>query len=339
MKIEREELLQQLELVIPGVSKRDMIEQSNCFLFLKDRIVTYNDEMMISAKCETGITGAVQAEPLLALIRKLSDAELEITSSDSHIKIKGKGRRLSAIRLDKQVIFDYSKMEFPGEEDWKTLPDEFVSAVSRVYQCAGKDSSQFSLTCVHLHKKWIEAFDNFQITRYFCKMDLKESILVPASTIKNVVSMDINKFGLTDSWIHFTNEDELLISCRTDKRDYPDTSPILEEEGSEIVIPKGLSECVERAEIFSVANQDENVVEVTLGNETLQIKGEGAVGWYKEQITIPYKGEEIHFLVPPSLLYDLSSIKSTQCEVSEDKLIVRGEKWIYVTALGKSRKE
>ena len=49
MKINRKELLDTLSIVSPGVSNKEMaIEQATTFAFLKDRVVTYNDEISIS---------------------------------------------------------------------------------------------------------------------------------------------------------------------------------------------------------------------------------------------------------------------------------------------------
>lgn len=336
MKVEREELLQQLELLEPGLSKRDMIEQSNCFLFLNGKIATYNDEIMIAVDTDLKIEGAVQADAFLSLVRKLSDTTLEIKATDNSLLVKGQGYRQAKIRLDQEVFFNFDEMEKPGEEDWKKLPDDFSSAVNKVYHCAGKDSTQFSLTCVHFHPKWIEAFDNYQVARHICKLPIKKSVLVPASTVQHVTAMEVDKFGLTESWIHFKNDSGLILSCRTDRREYPDTSEILKSTGKKVIFPKGLKTSIEIAEIFSSSNQDENVVEINLTKGSLLVRGDGAVGHYKEKHKIPYKGPDISFLIPPSLIGDLST-EHSQCEISDDKLIVRKESWTYVTVLGHSR--
>lgn len=334
MRIDRNDLVEQLELITPGLSKRDMIEQSNSFLFLGDVIATYNDEMMVAVKTDLNIKGAVQAEPLLSLVRKMPDTALEIKATDSSLTIKGRGRRQAKLRLDREVFFNFQEMEKPKK--WHQLPENFTDAVSKVHHCAGKDSTQFSLTCVHLNPKWVEAFDNYQVARHSCKLPIKESVLVPAATIQNVTTMEVDRFGLTESWIHFSNESGLIISCRTDRREYPDTSAILKTKGKTIIFPKGLKASTEIAEIFSSSNQDENVVEINIQSGKLLVKGDGAVGYYKEEHKIPYKGPDISFLIPPALIGDLSS-RFAECEITDDKLIVRERSWTYVTVLGQSR--
>ena len=63
MKINREELLNQLESVLPGLSTREIIEQSSCFVFMNKEVITYNDEISCSHKSRLDIEGAIVATP------------------------------------------------------------------------------------------------------------------------------------------------------------------------------------------------------------------------------------------------------------------------------------
>ena len=78
MKINREELLNQLESVQPGLSIREIIEQSSCFVFQDGKVITYNDEIFCSQKTPLKIKGAVLAAPLIALLRKMVETEVDI---------------------------------------------------------------------------------------------------------------------------------------------------------------------------------------------------------------------------------------------------------------------
>ena len=50
MKINKKELQEALERVKPGLASRELIEQSTSFAFMRDRVVTYNDEISISTR-------------------------------------------------------------------------------------------------------------------------------------------------------------------------------------------------------------------------------------------------------------------------------------------------
>ena len=82
MIINREELLKQLESVLPGLSTREIIEQSSCFIFKDETVNTYNDEIACSQKSVLKIEGAVQALPFISLLRKLKEEELEKETED-----------------------------------------------------------------------------------------------------------------------------------------------------------------------------------------------------------------------------------------------------------------
>ena len=78
LKINREELLQQLESVVPGLSVKEIIEQSKCFVFKDKKVMTYNDEVACTQDSCLDIEGAVEAMPLISLLRKLKEEEIDL---------------------------------------------------------------------------------------------------------------------------------------------------------------------------------------------------------------------------------------------------------------------
>lgn len=101
-KIGRENLLRTLEYVSPGLSTRDIIEQSTSFVFKGGQVITYNDEVSCRGPSglDEGLTGAVRADKLLDLLRKLPDDELDIGLVDSEFNVMG-SRKESGIPLEK----------------------------------------------------------------------------------------------------------------------------------------------------------------------------------------------------------------------------------------------
>ena len=57
--------------------------------------------------------------------------------------------------MEREVLLPVDAVEVP--EKWRRLPEDFLEAVSIVQQTAGRDESQFSLTCVHISPDWVEA--------------------------------------------------------------------------------------------------------------------------------------------------------------------------------------
>lgn len=327
MQVGREELLRKLELVQPGLSDKELIEQSGCLVFTGGRVVTFNDEVSCRAPSSlNGVEGAVPAKKLLELLRKLTEDSLDLYEEEGRLIVKGK-RKASGIRMEKEVLLAYKTVERPKKGDWRELDPEFLQAVEVVQHCATSDQSMPVLTCVHIHPKWLEACDDYQICRYRIKTGVERPVLVKRDHLKQVVALGVTQFAETPGWIHFRS-DEVTVSCRRYLDEYKDVSAAFEVEGQDINLPKGLVEAAERAALFC----EEDLVTVKIGPGRLRVESEDATGWYYESKKSTYAGPALEFLIPPGLLAELTK-KYNACTVSDIKLKVTGEKWQYVTRL------
>lgn len=329
--VNREKFLQCLEAASPGLSPRDIVEQSSSFVFRNGHVVTFNDEVSVRARSPLpkDFTGAVRAQPLLEVLRKLTDEEVGVEASESELRVAGKGRK-AGLRLEREVVLDLSAVEQPGE--WLPLPPEFGEAVATVAGCAGKDESQFTATCVHVAPGWVEASDDFQLCRWRLQTGGDQSYLVRHTALKHVAGLGAAQFALTPGWVHF-KAPGLVLSCRRYHDEYPDMTPFFKVNGSPAQLPKALVEAAERASIFTKENPDNDHVLVELRPGRLRLKGTGVYGWYSETKKLPdYDGAALGFRISPKLLADLVQ-KHDRCVLAADKLKVNGGKYMYVTAL------
>ncbi len=335
MRINREEFLKQLESVIPGLSVKEIIEQSSCFIFKDGTVNTYNDEIACSQKSLLKIEGAVPAMPFVSVLRKLKEDELDLDVNDSgsQILIKAKSKR-SGINMEQDILLPIEAVDKP--KGWKRLPDNFADAIAIVQPCAGSNDAEFAMTCVYITSNWIEACDNHQVSRFRIKTDVEKSILIRKESLKHIISLDMVKFSETKHWIHFRNSDGLVLSCRHWADEYPsdDLSKVLQMKGEPLTLPKGLKEAVEKAEIFSAENAEDNNVIINLKKGKFKITGKGASGWFTEIKKSKYEGKSLQFTIPPKLLVELVQ-HYNDCEVSENRLKVSGGKFVYVTVLGR----
>jgi len=334
MRINREEFLKQLESVLPGLSTKEVIEQSSCFVFQDGNVYTFNDEIACSQNSSLKIEGAVPAMPFISILRKLQEEELEIGMNDgeTYVIIKGKQKQ-SGINMEKDILLPIDAVDKPKK--WKDLPDNFADAVLIVKDCAGNNQAQFAMTCIHISPRWIEACNNHQVTRYKIKTDVSESVLIRKESLKHIVSLDMIKFSETKHWIHFKNSDGLTLSCRHFVESYPsnDITKILKVKGEPLVLPKGLKEVVEKAQIFSSENTEENEVIVNIKRGKFKITGKGVSGWYTEIRKSKYDGESLQFTISPKLLVEIVQ-RHNECEITSNRLRVKGERFVYVTVLG-----
>jgi DNA polymerase III sliding clamp (beta) subunit (PCNA family) len=335
IKVNRAEILNKLELVSPGLANREIIEQSSCFAFTNGNIYTYNDEVSCRTKSPFGksFEGAVKAAPLLEILRKLGEEEVTIDRTATEVIVIGKGRR-AGVRMEDAVLLPIDGVEVPGKEDWKELPEEFAEAVGVVQECANKSEGEQMLTCVHIHPKWVEACDRFQLCRYKLQTGITAPTLVRRDNLKAALSLGMTEFAETPAWLHFRNAGKLVYSARRSLENYRDLSPFFKDEGGDVVIlPKSLKETCDKAQVFTSEEEDNHVV-VELRPGKIRIKGTGTSGWYSEVKKLAYDGDVLEFIISPKLLTELVD-RHNEAIISADKLRVNGGKWIYATCLGK----
>ena len=279
------------------------------------------------------VKGAVQAMPLITILRKLQEETIDITATEEELLIKGRHRR-SGIRMEANIVLEVESVEAPKK--WLKLPDDFADAVSMVQECAGKmtSSGKAYVEFIHLHPKWLEATDNYQIGRYKIKMGIEKSMLIRKDSLKHIVSLDMIKFSRTKNWMHFKNSSGLILSCRREVEDFPpNTSKALKMEGTPTHLPKGLKEAAEKAAVFSSENPEDNQVVINLQKGKLKITGKGASGWFSEIKKIKYSGQSMRFTISPELLIKLV-LSHNKCEIAIGRLKVDVGKFSYVTVLG-----
>jgi hypothetical protein len=334
MQVNRKQLLSELESILPGLSAKEEIEQSSCVVFQKGHLYTYNDEISCSRKTSLNITGAVQAVPLINLLRKLSEEMIEITTTESELCVKGK-RRKAGITFSAEISLAIETVEEPGK--WKTLPKEFIKAAGLTSQCSGKDDSRFALTCIHITPDYLEACDNFQCSRYIMANKIKKPFLIRSEVVSHLKSSQVTKFSESESWVHFKNDDGLTLSCRRYIEKFPDLNDILSFKGNAVVLPKDVNKAVERAEVFSSDSDDsDNLITIALSTDSLIIAGEGTYGWLKEKKKVKYSGPELSFRISPSLFTSIIQ-KKNKCTVSESRIKIQLDAFLYVAALSMER--
>lgn len=333
MKVNREQLLSELSLVRPGLSSREIIQQSSCFVFDGREVLTFNDEIACRLELDQlEITGAVQAEALLAILDKLPDEELDVSENDAgELEFRGKGRRFGLTR-EQEIFLPIDRVETPSK--WYKLPVGFGEAAGLVARCAGEDESQFAMTCAHLTPDFMESCDNQQALRHELDTGVDKPVLVRATSLKPVASLGMDAVAVTDAWLHLRNPAGLIYSCRLFHEDYPNLDKIISGRGHRIQLPKGLVETSDRAKIFAEDKAGTPKIMVKLKEGKMLLEGAGMSGWYREVREVAYDGPAIEFTIQPDLLKHLCEHHS-EASVSADAIRVSGKAWNYVAALGR----
>jgi hypothetical protein len=346
MEIEREKFLADLGMVKSGLSAREFLEQSSCFVFMDGMVMTFNDEVACRKDINLGITGAVQAATLLAILEKITDKKLDVDENEKgELEFRGEKKRFGVTK-DAEVFLPIDRVRMP--KHWHDIPKGVVEAIGWVKHCVSLDESRFLLTCIHLHPDYVEACDNYQVMRVKIKTGLPGSVLVRGTSLAPIVGVQegegeadeetsrglgMNQIAMTKSWLHFKNEEGLIYSCRRYVEDYPSLDKLIGVEGHPIVLSKGLKGASDCAAVFATDKSGDPLVGVKLNEGRITIRGEGLSGWYEEKRKVTYDGPPIEFFIAPDLLHHISE-KYSDAQIRKDRLKVTGGGWEYVTVLG-----
>jgi len=334
MQINRSELLTALEQVRPGLASKEMIEQSTHFAFIGGRVQTFNDEISISHPVEgLEIEGAIQADPLYQLLKRINSDSIKIKTGDSKITVSA-GRSRADFTLQQEIRLPLEEVGEIG--NWQEIPnpETFIRALSFAYKSASKDMTRPKLTCVHVDEDgWVESTDNLRITRFRTELPAIHSFLIPASSAKSLVRYDITAIAEGRSWVHFRTEGGTVFSARVFNEQFPDTAPLLEVNGQTLDL-SGLDEdALDRALVFAERGSDlDEEVAINLGENKLVVSSQSDFGQYKETIDISYQDEPVAFGINPNLLKDILS-HTKQAELEDNRLKFQGEDWEHVIAL------
>ena len=336
MKINKTNLQQALEIVKPGLSNNEIIEQSTSFAFFGDRVVTYNDSISLSCPVEhLNLTGAIRAEELYKFLRQIEKEEIQVKSSENEIKLKS-GNARAGIRLEKEVKLPIEEKGNIDPTGWKSLPEDFIEDLDFIKDGASKDMSRRVLTCVHVRKGILETSDGYQIMRV--NLDSENSFpypgtLIPAENISEIIKVEPSQIFLTDGWLHFKNQQDVVISCRILEDSFPDTDSFFDIEGDKLIFPKKMTKILDRVTVFTKKDHlvDEEM-QIILDNNKLMVKGSNDYGWFKEVAPVKYKGQRVSFWIAPYLLKNILK-RSNECRLGNEKIKFEGSGWEYVAVL------
>jgi len=335
MKINKTELQKALEKVKPGLSSKELVEQSTSFAFMGGRIITYNDEISISHPVkDLNVTGAVKAQSLYAFLSKIKRDEIILEWEENQVVIKA-GRSKAGLVLEQEIKLPVEEVGEIGK--WVELPEGFLNALRFCYPCCSKDMSRPILTCVYVSGKEMQASDSFQIVKYQLEKKIPvKPFLLPASAAHELVKYDVKEIAEGSGWYHFKTEDGTIFSSRVFDGEFPSIAKLLEFDGVEIAFPKTSIQALDRAQVFAKNSDFAGImatVEVEVYKDQIKFASKDESGWFEETIKTNYKGDKIKFITGAGFLINLLTHSSSSCVYGENRIKFNGENWTHVIAV------
>jgi hypothetical protein len=339
VELGREVFLQALDTAAAGLAQagqRNKPAQSDCFVFQDGELLTFNDltAVRMPSPLKREVTGAVDAEKLLELLRALPDEAVLVRPGKGYLEIHGKGRK-GGVAMDPAPELQVELVEAPGA--WAPLSADFGEAVDTVHHVAGSpETSSMALTCVNATARWVEAGSPAGAIRWVMDTGLQAPVLLRADSVKYVASLGATEVSEGESWIHFRNARGTVLSCRRFTEEFPteELTKFLQVEGAEVAFPKQLAAAADRAYAFAKDNPQLVMIKVLVEPGHVRVSGEGVRGFYDEwrKKGITYAGPKLEFYISPEVFKGVLE-QCEKCIANNDFLLVGGNRYQYVASL------
>lgn len=329
MQINRGTLLAKLNETIIGVSTKEMLEQSNNFVFTGGKIITFNDDIMCRADSPLDFDVVVNATEFMELISKLPDDEITVMLAEGEILVKGKNKKYGLV-ASTEVTLPYNVV--PSPEKWHKLGEGVMGVLQQAGRVCGNDDGKFLSTCVHVTPDRVESCDNLRMFRQNGPTGFPGEVLIPAHSILELDKTEMSRVSICKGWLYFRTTGGTEIACRCYHAEYPDVGALLEMDGAEkVTLPANLGEMIERAEIFNPADQ-EAMIGVKISENEMTITSRKESGWCKERKSIEYTGRALDFEISPKFLVEVLK-KTRDVVVDERKMSLAGQSFSFVVCL------
>lgn len=338
-------LLDALDFVRKGVASKELIEQSTSFVFQKERVYTYNDEVGMSCPIPGfTIEGAVRADEFYQLVSKMPSEEIEFVVEDNTLKMRS-GRARAGMVFEEQGKLPFDDMQFKGMTG--NAPKGLINAIKFVAPVISLDITSPLLTCVHVCKDHAEASDGYRIATMLYKEGETlpiDDFLVPACAVSAIFPFEDDVIGVAkdEGWVHFKTKNDAILSCRIFNMDkYPDVEKFFEVKGGKILLPKEVNEIIQRAAIFCERSAKDplavSTITIKLKKNLMIVQSRSEVGWFKESTVIDYTRKETVFQVHPDL-FVFATLVVRACTIGASSILFKGRGWKYVIALSAPEK-
>lgn len=312
MKLNKNELLQAIQKIMPGTDQKSYIEGVDTITFKTEILSTYNDNISVSTFLKSDLQGTVKAQDLQKLLQKLGTEEIEIECQDEIWQITS-GNTQAELKLRESKIDEYiEQLELP-DQAFSQLPDNFIEGL-KLCKIAGNNDY---LRGIFIEDKFMVSTDQVRINYY----DL--SAIMPRFWIDDMavtellrLSEKVTHFAVADSWVHFKGENETIFSCKRNQDNQYPIERLIEykqaykkTENDELnQLPKNFKVAIDRVGVFNMDMDGYQAIKLNVKKEHLMITGEKDTGKIKEKLQWekPFENDiDISFMTDFSFLKEI----------------------------------
>ncbi|GAG30876.1 unnamed protein product, partial [marine sediment metagenome] len=210
--LNRKTLLQTLKHSAIGVTRQEVLEQSDSFCFVEGELITFSDHIM--TRCDSPIpdlTAAVPVQRLLKLLDKFPDEDVTVSFKNGRLTFSaGKRARSSWLSVQNEITLPYAAVPQPTE--WKKVRTGLPNLLLQAARITSSSQALPLATVVHVTSKRVEACDNARAFRAELRTGLSECFIPGASVLK-LEGMELKEVSLDENWVHFKTPTHQISLC------------------------------------------------------------------------------------------------------------------------------
>jgi DNA polymerase III sliding clamp (beta) subunit (PCNA family) len=342
MEVNREDLVDVLNLVRPGLSQKEVIEQSNHFIFNKDEILAYNDELLISYPFDIELQCTVDASLFLKLISRMTSENVSIELKKEKLEVWNAKTSAHIPIVQESEIFEYIQNVTEGlsKADWHRLSQDFIDGLRLCAFSAGTDRTKGTMTCVRVEGEDIMSADGARASWYKTDKAVDEDFYIEAALIEELSKYeDVSSYTLSKAWAHFKSESGVTFSARrVIPLELVSIRAVFEEfqNGVRIRIPADLKGSIETVNIVNEGETGaDKWVRLIISDEMITCKGETKKGAIFEEV--PFEkpieiGKQVELSINPLFLMDVLE-KATFMYFSDRSILFKRQAFQHMAML------
>lgn len=344
MEVNREDLMDVLNLVRPGLSQKEIIEQSNHFIFNKTEILAYNDELLISYPFDIELQCTVDASLFLKLLSKMATETISIELKKGLLECWNNKTSAHIPIVEESEIFEYIKNVTKETEkaDWHRLSADFIEGLRLCAFSADTDRQRGTLTCVRIEGKNVMSGSKQRVSWYEMDKEVPEDFYIEATLIQELSRCeDITSYMLSKAWAHFKSEGGTTFSARRviplDLLSFKEAFEGFDV-GVRIRIPADLRDSIETVNLVNEGEQSvDKLVTLMIDENKITCKAETTKGAILEEVDFdknkkPQIEKNFSLQIRPDFLVDVLE-KATFMYVGDSHVLFKRQAFQHIAGL------
>jgi hypothetical protein len=346
MQIQRLELLDALKAVKAAVPTRDTPETNNRIEFRGNYVMGISAEIVITYPLSFSVSDediTVLYEELVTLLANSNSEEIDISVKKDKLIVVDADVRVSFVLSPRAVNDDVDHLATLAKAVRKNccgIEEELLTAIDVCMQSTGKEKTESALSCVHVHGSFVDASDDYQISRCKLSTPFEGDTLIPAKMCRVVLDFEPESYHLEKAWSIFTKtieglKDRAYLFIRAVDYHVEDVEPLLQVKGHKCVFPPTLAQKINQIGILSAGDfaLEKNIL-VKILSGMIQISTESFYGKAIANVSskeIEWNGDPTAFYTNPYLLSRIASTaKSMIISKTCDRILVKDGNFTHV---------